>query len=157
VLKPIVVSLLVVTAFAGTASASPRGGGADVAYRATLNRVCRSYTPRMKTAAARLRQARAEGDAHAFAYEFGVLLGASYAEGLILERTPVPTDLKAQMALPLRLVHQGDAQVHVALKLALAGQIDAAIRATASLSKLNGPTNHALDAVGLRDCGSNQS
>ena len=85
------------------------------------------------------------------------MLGESYAESVILERTPVPPDMKAQMALPLRLVHQGAVQLRAVLKLALANQIDAAVRATAPLGKLSAPTNRALDAVGLRDCGSNQS
>jgi hypothetical protein len=79
----------------------------DIRSRARLRprrKFRRAYTARTRTAEGRLRKAKVAGDENAFAYEFGVLVGESYAESLILERTPVPLDMKAQMARALALV-----------------------------------------------------
>jgi hypothetical protein len=126
-------------------------------YRAQVNALCRSYTPRMKRAEAAMRAAQKAGDAHKTAYEVGVLLGASLAEGIRVEATPVPADARMVMAKPLRLLRLVDSHARTMLQAAVAGDQATFSSEATTLQRVGAPLNHALDAAGLRDCGSNQT
>ena len=125
-------------------------------YQSRVNAICRSYTPRLTAAADKMRKARAAGDLHTSAYYLGVILGLSLSEGRQVEATPVPAALKPRMARPLRLLHTADVTLQTVLQRAVAGDAAGFQAGAATLDKLGPSLNAALDAVGLRDCGSNQ-
>jgi hypothetical protein len=60
------------------------------------------------------------------------------------------------MAAPLRLLHTVDLQLRRVLAAAVSGDAQAFQAGSAKLAKVSAPLNHSFDAVGLRDCGSNQ-
>lgn len=78
-------------------------------------------------------------------------------EGLRIEKTPVPADAASRMARPLRQLHLVDAQLGRVVSRALAGDVAGVAAETATLAHMQVPLNASFDAVGLRDCGSNQS
>jgi hypothetical protein len=144
---------IVVLVSAGVAS----GAQANAAsYRAQVNALCRSYTPRFKQLEADMAAAKRAGDNARYGYDAGVVLSLAFKEGLRVENTPAPVDARAQMAAPLRLLHTVDLQLRKVLAAAVAGDRQAFQAEAAKLATVARPLNHALDAVGLRDCGSNQ-
>jgi hypothetical protein len=78
-------------------------------------------------------------------------------QGIQVEKTRVPADAAARMARPLRLLHNVDIQLRKIVATAVAGDLAGVLAQVAPLEKLAGPLNRSFDAVGLRDCGSNQS
>jgi hypothetical protein len=126
------------------------------AYRAHINALCRSYTPKFKRVEADMAAAKRAGDSHRYAYDLGVVLGLTLKQGTRIEHTPVPVDARTQMAKPLRLLHRVDLQLRQVLTVALAGDVPAFQAESAKLARLSAPLNQSFDAVGLRDCGSNQ-
>ena len=80
-------------------------------YRARVNGICRSYTPKFKKLEADMATAKRAGDVHRYAYDFGKILGMGLAQGVTVEKTPVPADGRARMAPTLRLLHASDAQL----------------------------------------------
>lgn len=132
------------------------GAAGATTYQSHVNAICRSYTPRLDAAAAQMKKERAAGDVHGAAYYLGVVLGLSLAEGRKVEATPVPASLRLRMARPLRLLHTADTTLQTALQHAVAGDAVGFQTAAATLDKLGPGLNAAFDAVGLRDCGSNQ-
>src|ERR1700757_3564963 len=105
-----------VVAAAATASASN-----FTAYRAQVNGICRSYTPKFKKLEADMAPAKRTGDVHRYAYVFGKILGMGLAQGVRVERTPVPTDGRTRMAPTLRLLHAVDVQLRRVLLAATSG------------------------------------
>src|SRR5438876_9452263 len=91
------------------------------AYQAHVNGICRSYTPKFKRVEADLAKAQRAGNSHRYAYDFGVILGLTLAQGVRVEKTPVPADGRRQMAGPLRLLRGVDAQLRKTLAAATAG------------------------------------
>jgi len=146
---------LVAVAFVLLALGTSTAAGATT-YQSQVNALCRSYTPRLTAAAAQMKKARTAGDLHTSAYYLGVVLGLSLAEGRKIEATPVPASLEPRMARPLHLLHAADTTLQTLLQRALAGDAAGFQQGTATLQKLGPRLNAALDAVGLRDCGSNQ-
>jgi hypothetical protein len=148
--------LAVVAALTAAVLCSSTAVGAATTYQGKVNALCRSYTPRLTAAAAKMKQARAAGDIHTSAYYLGVVLGLSLAEGRKIEATPVPAALKSRMARPLHLLHTADTTLNTALERAVAGDAVGFQAAAATLDKLGPGLNASLDAAGLRDCGSGQ-
>jgi hypothetical protein len=146
---------LAAAAFVLLALGTSTAAGATT-YQSRVNALCRSYTPRLTAAASQMQKARAAGDLHTSAYYLGVVLGLSLAEGRKVEATPVPTALEPRMARPLRLLHTADTTLQTLLQRALAGDAAGFQAGAATLTKLGPGLNTAFDAVGLRDCGSNQ-
>jgi hypothetical protein len=144
----------VVAASAACATAAPSN---LTQYRSQVNALCRSYTPRMKRAEAAMLAAQKAGDAHKVAFQLGVLIGASLAEGIRVEATPLPADARTVMAKPLRLVRLVDSRGRTMLQAAVAGDQATFLSEAATLQRVAAPLNHAFDAAGLRDCGSNQT
>lgn len=126
-------------------------------YRSQVNALCRSYTPRMKRAEAAMLAAQKAGDAHKVAFQLGVLIGASLAEGIRVEATPVPADARTVMAKPLHLLLLVDSRGRTMLQAAVAGDQATFLSEAAALQRVGAALNRAFDAAGLRDCGSNQT
>ena len=79
------------------------------AYRTHVNAICRSYTPTFKRLEADMAKTKRAGNLQRYAYDFGTILGLTLAQGVRVEKTPVPADGRARMAGPLRLLHAADA------------------------------------------------
>jgi hypothetical protein len=126
-------------------------------YRAQVNGICRSYTPKFKKLEADMVSAKRAGDVHRYAYDFGTILGLTLAQGLRVEKTPVPADGRTRMAPTLRLLHASDAQLRRAIQAATAGDQNGFKTQLTKLAKVSAPLNHSFDSVGLQDCGSRQS
>ena len=126
------------------------------AYRAQVNAICRSYTPKFKSIESDMAAAKRAGDNHRYAYDAGFALALTLKQGLRVEQAPVPADAQRQMAAPLKLLHSVDLQLRRTLAAAVAGDSQAFVAESVKLAKLAAPLNHRFDAVGLRDCGSNQ-
>jgi hypothetical protein len=150
---------IVLTCLAAAALAVPASAArADrAAYVSRVNAVCRSFTPKMKTAETAGKAAYAAGNARRYAYELGVVLGLSLKEGDEVEHVPVPADFAKAMARPLAGLERVAAAERTVLARALAGDEAGFIVAFSHLSAVGSPLNRELDAVGLRDCGSNQT
>ena len=127
-----------------------------VSYKAQVNAICRSNTPRFRQLEADMAAAKRAGDSHRYGYDIGFALSLTLKQGLRVESTPVPVDARAQMASPLRLLHTVDLQLHRVLATVASGDAQAFQAELATLGKISRPLNHSFDAVGLRDCGSNQ-
>lgn len=126
-------------------------------YRTKVNALCRSYTPRIKRVEATMEAAVKAGNSKKVAYELGVLVAISLAEGTRIEKIPVPADGRKAMAKPLRLLRGADAHARNMLAAASAGDQAATVTELSALERAADPLNHAFDAVGLRDCGAKQS
>ena len=138
------------------AAAANAAGSNAVAYRTQVNAICRSYTPRFKSLESDLAAAKKAGDERRYGYDLGLMLALTYKQGLRVEHAPVPTDARKQMAAPLQLLHSVDLQLRSTLAAAVAGDVQGFATESTKLAKLAGPLNSRFDAVGLRDCGSNQ-
>jgi hypothetical protein len=150
--------LVLTVATALVAAAAATAAAANFAqYRAQVNGICRSYTPKFKKLEADMAGAKRAGDARRYAYDFGTILGLTLAQGLRIEKTPVPADGRARMAPTLRLLHASDAQLRRAIQAATAGDQNGFRTQLTKLAKVSAPLNHSFDSVGLQDCGSRQS
>ena len=142
-------------ALVAAATATATGSNA-AAYRAQVNAICRSYTPKLKSLEADMAAAKRAGDDHRYGYDFGFALALTFKQDLRVEKTPVPADARHQMAAPLQLLHTVDLQLSRTLAAAVAGDGQAFATESAKLAKISAPLNRRFDTVGLRDCGSNQ-
>lgn len=150
-----VVSLALAAAIAtGTAAAADAN---FAAYRAHVNGICRSYTPKLKRLEADMTKAKRAGDPQRLASDFGAILGMSLAQGAKIERTPVPADGRTRMSGTLRLLHKVDVQVRRTIATASSGDTNGFRAQLVRLAKVSAPMNHSFDAVGLQDCGSHQT
>src|SRR5207302_10068193 len=52
------------------------------AYRAHVNGICRSHTPKFKSLEADMAKAQRAGNTHRYAYDFGTILGLTLAQGV---------------------------------------------------------------------------
>ncbi len=148
---------LVIAAAAPVATLGATAADANfAAYRVHVNGICRSYTPKFKRLEADMAKAKRAGNLHRYAYDFGTILGLTLAQGVRVEKTPVPADGRGKMAGPLRLLHASDAQLRRTLAAATAGDQNGFAAQLKKLAKISAPLNHSFDAVGLQDCGSRQ-
>lgn len=139
-------------------AAAALGADANFAqYRTKVNAVCRSYTPRIKRVEATMTAAQKAGNNRKVAEQLGVLIGISLAEGTRIEGIAVPADGRKRMAKPLRLLRSADTHARNLLRAAAAGDQTGVVTELTALDNAAAPLNRAFDAVGLRDCGSNQS
>jgi hypothetical protein len=127
------------------------------AYRVQVNALCRFYTPKFKGVERDMARADKAGDVHRYAYDVGLLIGISYAQGIRIEKTPVPADARTVMAPALRLLHSVDLRLLRITSIALKGDLQGVISQTQKLSGVTASLNRSFDAAGLRDCGSGQN
>jgi hypothetical protein len=152
------ITALALAAAAALASATASNAARSnvAAYRAQVNALCRSYTPKLRSLEADMAAAKRVGNSSRYGYDAGYALALALKEGLRIEQTAVPADAQRQMALPLRMLHNADLTLRRTLAAAVAGDGRAFAAGAAQLAKLAAPMNRRFDAVGLRDCGSNQ-
>jgi hypothetical protein len=139
----------------GTAGPGSAGGATFAQYRQQVNKLCRSYTPRLKRLDADGARAVRAGNANRAAADFRRLLQLTLAETVDIQKVSVPADGRAQMRRPLRLLRGFQVQ----LKRVIASSRTSATALERELQKLatiTPPLNRAFDAVGLQDCGSRQ-
>jgi hypothetical protein len=153
-----ITALALAAALALASAAASNAAGSNVAaYRAQVNAICRSYTPKLRTVTADMAAAKKAGDSQRWGYDAGYALALSLKEGLRVEHAPVPAEVKQQMVVPLRQLHSLDLALRRTITAAVARDSKAFAVGAAQIAKLAAPLNREFDAVGLRDCGSNQS
>ncbi len=144
---------LVCGASAGIASIA---GGPAATYRAHLNAVCRGYSPKFKATQAAISAAQAGQNRGVYFASYGKFFALILAENASIESAVAPPAMKSVMAQPVALLKAIDPTLRSGLNAARlkasTGLVDAVTRANAASVAIN----RALDAAGLRDCGSNQ-
>jgi hypothetical protein len=139
----------------GTAAAAPALTPAG--YRAQLNRVCRSYTPKLKKLETAMAAAQKANNPRAFGVYLGLSLALVLEQDGRIERTPVPTAMRVEMAPILRQLKLADSHARLAVTDAVHGDSKGMIAELTKIAHLAPSLNRGLDHAGLRDCGSNQS
>jgi hypothetical protein len=156
------VFLLLVTACAATAANvgvadSAASSGDAAAYRNRVNRICRSYTPKMKKLQTDALAAKRAGDNRRLAFTVGLSFGLALREDKEIESVPVPSELQRLMAPRLRALKTADATIRRFLAAVRVGDQAGAVAALRKIETLARPLNAMFDSAGLRDCGSNQT
>src|SRR5438132_13633891 len=75
--------------------AAAGAAAADVnfaAYKAHVNGICRSYTPKFKRLEADLAQAQRAGNSQSYAYGFRTILGLTLTQNVRVKTTPITTE-----------------------------------------------------------------
>lgn len=143
-------ALLGISAASAAASVSP------AKFRAELNALCRTYSPKFKAAETSITKAQSAEDPLAYYAGFGRFFSLVLTEDSSIEIAVPPVPLKAQMARSVAALKAVDPVLHAGVHSA--GTYDAKGVAS-TVKKMNaaaGSINGSLDAAGLRDCGSNQ-
>lgn len=126
-------------------------------YRGQLNRLCRSYTPKLKADAETMRAALKASHAKVFGAALADLLRLTLEQDGRIERTPVPTVLRPQMIPILRLFRIADVHMRRAATYGSKGNSRGVFSELQQVSRITPELNRRLDRAGLRDCGSNQA
>lgn len=150
-LATIIVTVLVL----GTAAAA--SGATPAAYRASLNRMCRSYTPALTKLQAAMTAAEKRKDGRAYGIYLGEALVLTLQQDGRIERTPVPAPLRATMTPIIRTLKLADAHIRLAVDDALRSNSTGMLAELKKVAAVAGTMNQRLDRAGLRDCGSNQA
>jgi hypothetical protein len=139
----------------GTAGPGTAGATSFAQYRQHVNKICRSYTPRLKRLDADVARAVRAGNANRAAADFRRLLQLTLAETVDIRKVSVPAGARARMRRPLRLLH--GFQVQLRRVIASSRTSAAALQLELEkLARMTPPLNRAFDSVGLQDCGSRQ-
>jgi hypothetical protein len=150
--------LIAVLVLAAVVLASQAAAAATPAsYRAQLNRLCRSYTPKMKADQQTMQAALKANHAKVFGAALADLMRLTLEQDVKIERTPVPPALRAQMTPILRLFRKVDVHVRRAAAYGSRGNTRGVLSELQATAKLTPELNRRLDRAGLRDCGSNQT
>ena len=146
---------LVAALLFGTADAAsvPTPAG----YRAQLNRLCRSYTPKIKRLEAEMAGAQRANDPHTYGVYLGRAIALALEQDGRIERAPVPAAMRTQMAPILRQLKLADSHARLAIADALRGDGKGMLAELTKMAQIAPSLNRRLDRAGLRDCGSNQS
>jgi hypothetical protein len=131
-------------------------GGPAAKYRAHLNAVCRGYSPKFRATEDAIAAAQSEQNRGVYFSSYGRFFSLIIAENASIESTVTPPAMKTLMAQPVALLKAIDPALRSGLSAAQqkasTGLVDAVTKANAASAAIN----RALDAAGLRDCGSNQ-
>ena len=150
--------LAVVVAIAlGVVAPSAAAAQSPTSYRAQLNRVCRSYTPKLKRDSQKMRQAANAKDAEAFGAALGHAIRLILTQDAYIEKAPVPVSMRAQMKPILQLFRTADGHLRSAVRLGIKHDVRGMLAEFNKVAKLTPSLNRRLDRAGLRDCGSNQT
>jgi len=126
-------------------------------YRAQLNRLCRSYTPKMKADQQTMQAALKANHAKVFGAALADLMRLTLEQDAKIARMPVPPALRTQMTPILRLFRKVDVHVRRAAAYGSKGNTRGVLSELQLTAKLTPELNRRLDRAGLRDCGSNQT
>ncbi len=125
-------------------------------FRAHLNALCRGYSPDFKSEETRITDAARAKHVQIYYSDVGRFFSLLLGEDRDIENATVPVALRGLMARVSHLLRTADVSLREGIA-ATAGHEGAGIDSTlAKISSLGKPVNAALDAAGLRDCGSNQ-
>jgi hypothetical protein len=150
--------LAVIVALAlGAVAPSAAAAQSPSGYRAQLNRVCRSYTPKLKRDSAKMRKAANARDAEAFGAALGHAIRLILTQDAYIENAPVPTAMRAEMKPILQLFRTADGHLRRAVRLGISHDVRGMLAEFNQVAKLTPSLNRRLDRAGLRDCGSNQT
>jgi hypothetical protein len=138
------------------ASAAFAGSSNAAAYRAQVNAICRSFTPTFTRFESDMAAAKRAGDGRRYAYDVGALLALSLKESVRIGKAPVPADARQRMAAALSLLHTVELQLRRTIATAVNADAQGFATESKKLARVAAPLNKSFDAVGLRDCGSNQ-
>jgi hypothetical protein len=147
----LVIAALAVGAQSAAAAPSPS------TYRAQLNRLCRSYTPKLKQDAAKMRQALKAKDARTFGLTLGHTIRLTLAQDAAIERAPIPVAMRAEMHPILGLFLTVDNHLRRAARFGSRGNVRGVLAELQATSAVSPELNRRLDRAGLRGCGSEQS
>ena len=147
----LVVAALVAGAQTAAAAQTP------TSYRAHLNAICRSYTPKLKAGQQTMRAALKANHAKVFGAALADVMRLTLEQDAKIRRTPVPVALRAQMAPILRLFRTADIHVRLAAAHGSDGNVRGVLAELQEVAKVTPALNRRLDRAGLRDCGSNQT
>lgn len=145
------VVLALVAAAAATAALTP------TRYRATLNGMCRGYTPKMKAQERAMTAAQNANNGQAYGVALGKLLVYTLREDGTIESTPVPAELRARMSPIVTTLKKADAHIRAAIRAAVNNDSKGLAAQLKAAGTVAGGMNAKLDAAGLRDCGSRQT
>jgi hypothetical protein len=148
--------VVILTAALGVVAPSAASAQTPAGYRAQLNRLCRSYTPKLRADQKAMQEATKAKAWKAFGYALGHYLALALTQDRQIESTPVPRAMRTQMTAILRLLRTADGHARLALRKATLGDSSGMLAELSKISKLAQPLNRRLDRAGLRDCGSNQ-
>jgi hypothetical protein len=148
--------LTLLTALVALLAAPAATAATPAQYRATLNGICRTYTPTFKKLEAAMAKAQKANDGKAYGVALGKFLVLGLVEDTRVERVAVPAALSAQMAPILTRFKKIDVHLRAALAKAEAGDPKGMSAQLSAASAIGAGLNAKLDAAGLRDCGSNQ-
>ena len=84
------------------------------------------------------------------------MLALSLKESLRIEKAPLPPDARQRMTATLSLLHTIELQLRRTIAAAVNADAQAFAAESKKLARVAAPLNKIFDAVGLRDCGSNQ-
>jgi hypothetical protein len=138
------------------AAAAPQS---PAAFRATLNAYCGSLTPKFATIQKRMSASQKAGNLIGYFSEFGADLGLDLDELNAIAQAAAPAALHRELVPLDALIPKDNAALLHIITLLADGTMtqqtfDAALSAVQALIA---PTNRALDAAGLRACGSGQT
>jgi hypothetical protein len=139
------------------ATSSATAAPTPATYRATLNGICRHYTPKFKVVEAQLKNAEATKNAHAAGVAIGEMIGLALYQDQQLEAIPVPPALTTSMRPILALVRQIDVHARRAIVRATYADGKGMASELKIVGRISVPLNKMFDSAGLRDCGSNQT
>jgi hypothetical protein len=147
---PLVAVVLMLVLAEVAAAATP------AAYRTKVNGICRGYSPTLKKLATQVNHADAAKDYRTWGVAVSKWLTLDLTEDRGVEAVPVPAPLEAEMSPILVRMKKLDAHSRAALVDQKASKLQALVSELLTIGELRTPLSHALDAVGLKDCGSNQ-
>ena len=148
---------VIVTVALGLVAPSAASAQTPAGYRAQLNGLCRSYTPKFRADHKAMQKATKAKEWKAFGYALGHYLALALAQDRQIESAPVPSAMRTQMTPILRLLRTADGHARLALRKGAMGDGRGMVAELDKISKLAQPLNGRFDRAGLRDCGSNQS
>jgi hypothetical protein len=148
---------VIATAALGVVAPSAAVAQSPAAYRAQLNRHCRTFTPKFKRIEANLKKAVSTKDPKLLAAALGLGLALNLKQDAYIEKVPVPAAMRTQMVPTLRLLRTVDRHARLALLDADKKDLQGFMTEIKEIDRLGPRLNKRLDRAGLRDCGSNQA
>ena len=148
---------VIATAALGVVAPSAALAQSPSAYRAQLNRHCRTFTPKFKRIEANLKKAVRTKDPKLLAAALGLGLALNLKQDGYIEKVPVPAAMRTQMVPTLRLLRTVDRHARLALTEANKKDLQRFMTEIKAIDRLVPLLNKRLDRAGLRDCGSNQA
>jgi hypothetical protein len=148
---------VIASAALGVVAPSAAVAQSPSAYRAQLNRHCRTFTPKFKRVEADLKKAVSTKDPKLFASALGQGLALNLKQDAYIEEVPVPAAMRTQMVPTLRLLRTLDRHARLALLDGNKRDRRGFITEVEEVDRLVPLLNKRLDRAGLRDCGSSQA